>query len=78
MKGEGYTERFDAAISLARTSGFKLVAEGVASEQQVQILREAGVRRLQGFWFDRALPADEFAHRLARDRDSAAAQLANG
>jgi EAL domain-containing protein (putative c-di-GMP-specific phosphodiesterase class I) len=49
-----------ALVSLARVSGYKLVAEGIETEAQAGLLAEAGVSNLQGFLFSKALPADEF------------------
>ena len=49
-----------AVVSLARASGFKLVAEGIETEAQAQALRTAGVPLLQGFLFAEGLPADRF------------------
>lgn len=49
-----------SVVSLSRASGFKLVAEGIETRDQSDILREHGVPYLQGFLFARGLPADRF------------------
>lgn len=59
-----------AVVSLARASGFKLVAEGIETDAQADLLRAAGVPFLQGFLFARGLAAEELGMRL---RDEAAA-----
>ena len=53
-----------AVVSLARAAGFKLVAEGIDTEAQADYLRAAGVPYLQGFLFDKGLPATEITGRL--------------
>ena len=53
-----------AAISLAHALGLTAIAEGVESEEQVEILTELGADRLQGFRFSKPLAADEVAEFL--------------
>ena len=55
----------DAAISasvilLAHSMNLKVVAEGVETEEQLQVLREQGCDYVQGFLFSRPLSAEEF------------------
>lgn len=45
--------------SMCKVLGFKLVAEGVETPQQVSFVREAGVDYLQGWHYAPALPANE-------------------
>jgi diguanylate cyclase (GGDEF)-like protein len=49
-----------ALVSLARASNFKLVAEGIETEAQAELLAQAGVPYFQGFLFSKPLPAEEF------------------
>lgn len=48
-----------STIELAHNLGLKVVAEGIESEQHVQLLRGLGCEVGQGFHFSRPLPADE-------------------
>ncbi len=48
-----------AIVSLAQASGLRLVAEGVETPRQAQVLRELGCDELQGFLFSRPLPAEQ-------------------
>jgi EAL domain-containing protein (putative c-di-GMP-specific phosphodiesterase class I) len=52
-----------ALVALCREIGVKLVIEGVETAEEVAVLRAAGVRFMQGFYFARpafeALPAPE-------------------
>ena len=49
-----------AIISLANSLGLKTIAEGVESEAQLAFLREQRCNEVQGFYFSKALPADQF------------------
>ena len=50
----------DMLVSVSRRYGMTTVAEGVEDQQQLDILSEAGVNAIQGFFFSRPLPADSF------------------
>jgi len=61
----------DAAIvktisALARSLGIGLIAEGVEEPWQVGFLRAQNCTEMQGYFFSRALPAEELAAALAR------------
>ncbi len=49
-----------AIIVMARTLKLEVVAEGVEQESQRQFLLENGCELMQGFLFNRPVPADEF------------------
>jgi len=51
----------EAIIALARGLEYRVVAEGVATREQLDFLGERGCHCFQGFWFSAALPADAFA-----------------
>lgn len=63
-----YNLEFDAAnvalceaiIVMAHKLGLRVVAEGVETEQQAELLREAGCDFAQGFLFGHAMPAPQF------------------
>jgi diguanylate cyclase (GGDEF)-like protein len=48
-----------ALISLGRGFNLKIVAEGVETKQQIELLRRLKCDRMQGFWFSRPLPAED-------------------
>ena len=47
-------------IRLAKSFALKTVAEGVETADQVSALKEMGCDVIQGYYFSRPLPADEF------------------
>lgn len=60
------TSRDDAAITLtiigvAKALGYQVVAEGGETWEQMRFLRENGCDLMQGYYFSRPLPKEEFA-----------------
>ncbi|MDP2098737.1 MAG: EAL domain-containing protein [Methylobacter sp.] len=55
-----------AIIALARSLGLSTIAEGVETEAQLGYLRVLHCNELQGFFFSRAVPPDEFIALLER------------
>ncbi len=47
-------------ITMAHSLGLKVVAEGVETEQQLNFLREYRCDAMQGFYFSKPLPAEQF------------------
>lgn len=55
---------FKHIIAMAHEIGTVCVAEGVETDEQMQVLRDFGCSIAQGFFFDRPLPCTEFESRL--------------
>lgn len=51
----------EAIVVMAHTLGIRVIAEGVETEQQNQLLRDIGCDFGQGYLFGRPVPAQEFA-----------------
>ncbi len=58
----------DAVIGIGQALGLQVVAEGVETPGQRELLIRAGCEIAQGFLFTRALPADELVAWLERER----------
>jgi EAL domain-containing protein (putative c-di-GMP-specific phosphodiesterase class I)/CheY-like chemotaxis protein len=50
----------ESSLEIAAKLGIDAVAEGVATREEVQLLRQLGCRIGQGFFFGKPLPADDF------------------
>ena len=55
---------FRHVISLAQDIGLECVIEGVETVDQLEVLRENNCNIVQGYFFDRPLPLEEFEQRL--------------
>ena len=55
-----------AIISLGLSLGIQVVAEGVETQAQANMLRENGCRFFQGYYFGRPLPGEELVERMTK------------
>ena len=53
-------------LGIAKSLKIPVVAEGVETEEQLQLLKKWGCPLVQGFYFSRPLPADEFEEKVIR------------
>lgn len=51
-------------VSMAKEIGMVCVAEGVETQEQMDILKDYGCNIVQGFYFDKPLPVADFEERL--------------
>lgn len=56
-------------IDMCHLLGMKVVAEGAETETQVNILREAACDYIQGYYFSKPLPEEEFKQFLAKCKE---------
>lgn len=56
----------DAAMHMIRGMGLKIVAEGVETEEQYRKMEEIEINYIQGFYFSKPLPEQEFLAFLSR------------
>jgi diguanylate cyclase (GGDEF)-like protein len=64
-----------AIISMSHNLRLRVIAEGVETAEQLQVLREQGCDEAQGYFFSRPLPAAAFAETLRSGRETADAKL---
>ena len=51
-----------AIIAMARGLKLEVVAEGVETDEQLDLLMNLGCDKAQGYWYSRPLPAADFVH----------------
>ena len=56
---------------MAKWLNLSVIAEGVETQEQVDFLRSAGCDYVQGFYFARPMPVDDYVN-LVRETNSAA------
>ncbi|MET0103186.1 MAG: EAL domain-containing protein [Sedimenticola sp.] len=62
-------------IAMGKALGLRVVAEGVETEDHVDMLRAYGCNLLQGYYFSRPLPPDEIGGWLAERQELVSPQL---
>lgn len=65
-------------VSLGHAMNLQVVAEGVETADQFHILRELGCDLVQGYFFSRPIPADDFEELWQRSRASVVWNWADG
>ncbi len=58
-------------IGLSKNLGLRVIAEGVETEEQLNFLRAAGCEEIQGYYYSRPLPEDDFVKFLQRGNGAA-------
>ena len=67
--GEGGSDMLAAAIiAIGQSLDMKVIAEGVENQNQLAFLRQQWCDEIQGFFFSKPVPADEFEEMLRSDR----------
>jgi EAL domain-containing protein (putative c-di-GMP-specific phosphodiesterase class I) len=57
-------------VAIAQELGMQTLAEGVETEEEMNLLGELGVTRMQGYLFDHPLPAEQFEETWGQDPES--------
>ena len=68
VEDPGASQVTSAIIALANNLGLETIAEGVETPEQREFLLERNCTTMQGYFFARPLPAEEFARLLASER----------
>ena len=59
---------FSGVLNMAKSLGLKCIAEGVETDSQLKVVRETGCDIIQGYYYDKPLPKEEFEARLVTKR----------
>ena len=63
------TRMLELIIDIADYLSVPVIAEGVETAEQLAVLREMGCDLVQGYYFSRPVPAEEYVHFLERRRE---------
>lgn len=44
---------------MCKNQGFKLIAEGIETNKEMEIIKDSNIDIVQGFYFSKALPSSE-------------------
>ena len=66
FSGEGDTRMLKVIVDIARSLGVPMIAEGVETEEQMNALKALGCDIVQGYYFSRPVPAEEFERYLLK------------
>ncbi len=59
----------DAAIQMIQGMNLEIVSEGIETEEQYQTMEELGISHIQGYYFSKPLPENEFLRFLESRMD---------
>ncbi len=62
-------------MQLSQELGMEVIVEGVETKQQLDVISELGCKEIQGYYFSRPLPADEFMKVLEEQDEREKASL---
>ena len=57
-------------IDMIRNLGYRLICEGVETDQQIEILKQIGCDEIQGYWYSKPLKMDNYENLLETERIS--------
>jgi EAL domain-containing protein (putative c-di-GMP-specific phosphodiesterase class I) len=60
----------ELVLNIAKNLKVPVIAEGVETEEQLQLLKGLGCDVIQGFYFSRPLPADQFEEQIIQNEIS--------
>jgi diguanylate cyclase (GGDEF)-like protein len=70
MNSDASRAMLNASISVAHALGMSIVAEGVETQMQADLMRVAGCQQLQGWHFSKAVSADEISRCVIAEKVS--------
>ncbi len=49
--------------------GYRVICEGVETEEQIEILKQAGCEEAQGYWFSKPLPMEDYEDLMYKEKE---------
>lgn len=68
LQSRRHTEIIRLIINLTRTLDMGVIAEGVETQEQADLLSQLGCNYAQGYFYDRPMPADEFLKKFSKSK----------
>ena len=69
--GNKEMELVNLVLKIAQTLGVPVIAEGVETEEECRLLKEAGCDIIQGYYFSKPLPPEDFSKYAGNDKGDA-------
>ena len=69
--GNKEMELVNLVLKIAQTLGVPVIAEGVETEEECRLLKEAGCDIIQGYYFSKPLPPEDFSKYAGNDKGEA-------
>jgi EAL domain-containing protein (putative c-di-GMP-specific phosphodiesterase class I) len=66
--GNKEMELVNLVLKIAQTLGVPVIAEGVETEEECRLLKEAGCDIIQGYYFSKPLPPEDFSKYAGNDK----------
>ena len=66
--GNKEMELVNMVLKIAQTLGVPVIAEGVETEEECKLLKEAGCDIIQGYYFSKPLPPEDFSKYAGKDK----------
>ena len=58
---------YHSIVTVLQNMGYTIVAEGAETEEEVSLLREWGVDMVQGYYFSKPIPVEEFEQKYMNE-----------
>lgn len=58
----------ESVVSMAKTMALPIIVEGVETQEQINFLEDLGCRYIQGYYFYRPMPVEEFERLIADEK----------
>ena len=67
LADSAYSQSFVKMVAeLAETIGVNVCVEGIETEQQYKVLEGMKIKMIQGFYFDKPMPAEDFENKYVK------------